>query len=304
MTLYMPIGLPGCGKSTWAEQKDGAKVFSSDAIREEYVSKGEYASIDDVPNDIVFGEMEKRTVKAISRGESVVYDATSISRKDRRHILDKTRKFGVERVGVLFLVPVSVCKERNANRERVVPDFVYDKMIRRFDVPMLGAEFDRIEIVRSGEMTEREKEMCSAEYRDGFDQHSPFHTLTIGEHMDRAADIMDELFKGEFPEYVREGVKLHDYGKAHTFFIGDDNKGHFYGHEHVGAYWYLVVNAESNDFWERHYKVAVLINWHMRPYVWERSEKAKIRDLKYIDGYGAELYGQVMAISKADRLAH
>ena len=132
MTLYMPIGLPGCGKSTWAEQKDGAKVFSSDAIREEYVSKGEYASIDDVPNDIVFGEMEKRTVKAISRGESVVYDATSISRKDRRHILDKTRKFGVERVGVLFLVPVSVCKERNANRERVVPDFVYDKMTPQY----------------------------------------------------------------------------------------------------------------------------------------------------------------------------
>lgn len=294
--FYMTIGLPGCGKSTWADRQ-GLTVHSSDSIREEFVGKGQYKSIDEVPNGEVFEIMQNRTIKSLTKGESVVYDATSISRKDRKQILDRVRRLGIERVAVLFLVPVSVCKDRNRKRERTVPEFVYDKMLKRFDVPMLGAEFEDILFHEDGKMNERERELCSFSCRETFDQHSPFHTLTVGEHLSKTR----ELYLSEkyiHPEFVLEAAKLHDFGKPHTFFIGDDGKGHFYGHENVGAYWYLVALGSKR------YKTAVLINWHMRPYAWEKSDKAKLRDLELIDRYDPDMYGQLMAISKADRRAH
>ena len=302
--FYMTIGVPGSGKSTWAKKQD-AIIHSSDSIREELL--GKYSSIDEVPNGEVFSIMLQRTKASLTKGENVVYDATNMSRKDRKYILNRVQDFGAIRVGVLFLVPISECKRRNESRERTVPEFVIDKMLKRFDVPLYGAEFDEILIVAGGEMNKDEYNKGTADYMNSFDQHSPYHTLTLGEHMDKAWEIYDSEYGDKHPPYVVSAVKLHDIGKPHTFFVGEDNKGHFYGHENVGAYWYLTRTITKNTTLnpkDLAYKTAVLINWHMRPYVWGKSEKAKLRDLEYIDRYDPDMYGQLMAISKADRKAH
>ena len=293
--FYMTIGLPGAGKTTWAKEQ-GIDWHSSDAIREEFNTED---------NSEVFAEMRRRALESLGNGKDCIYDATNMSKKDRSEILKIVRKSHAKRVAVLFLVPVDECKSRNSRRDKPVPDYVFDKMLRAFDIPMPCAEFEEIRIIANGEASESETRMLSKEYRDGFDQHNSYHTLTIGEHMDKSEEVFEALFRGKYPAYVKEAVKHHDMGKPFTFSVDDNGTGHFYGHEHVGAYWYLVTNYKDEDaFWEKTFKTGILINWHMRPLVWDSSSKTKMRDLYYIDRYDPDMYGQLHAMSKADRKAH
>ena len=194
--LYVTVGFPGCGKTTWAKEQK-IDWHSSDEIRKE---------LNTLDNNIVFTEMRKRAIQSIENGRNCIYDATNVSRKDRRDILFSAKKRNVWRVCVLFLVPISECKRRNQLREDVVPDYVYDNMIRRFDVPLTDAEFDEIIIIHNGEMSAEEKEMLSSDYVASFDQHSPFHSLTLGEHLKKTDMLFMEESGGKYFSFVPEAI--------------------------------------------------------------------------------------------------
>lgn len=133
MAFYMTIGLPGCGKSTWAE-KTGFEIISSDAMREQL-------GLADNDNS-VFPLMESRVLSLVASGTDVIYDATNLEHVKRINLLSKL--YSTEKVAVVFPTPLEVCKERNHGRERVVPDFVYDRMLKNFDVPYVTESFDRV----------------------------------------------------------------------------------------------------------------------------------------------------------------
>ena len=46
---------------------------------------------------------------------------------------------------------------------------------------------------------------------------------------------------------------------------------------------------------------SLLINLHMRPYVWEQSEKARQNDLKL---FGTDIVNNIYILNKCDRFAH
>ena len=128
--FIMLVGLPASGKSTYAEglKEQGYSVHSSDAIREELT--GDVNSQD--KNTDVFSVLHKRIKSDLENGISCVYDATNISMKRRKAFLDELRKFECAKKCVLFAVPVEMCKDRNQNRERKVPDETYDRMLKNF----------------------------------------------------------------------------------------------------------------------------------------------------------------------------
>ena len=87
--LIILCGLPGSGKSSYAEQfkavddascTDITVIHSSDAIREELF--GDAGSQED--NGRVFELMRKRTTEDLKAGKTVIYDATNITRKARK----------------------------------------------------------------------------------------------------------------------------------------------------------------------------------------------------------------------------
>lgn len=143
-TFFMTIGLPGSGKSTWAAMQKDCIVLSSDDYREKLFGD----ATDQTHNAEVFNALRKDTVKYLEEGRNVIYDATNMSIKDRNSILrDILHLFDVCTIAVVFATPVEVCKERNKNRSRVVPDFVYDKMIKRFEFPLLAEGFDDVVVL-------------------------------------------------------------------------------------------------------------------------------------------------------------
>lgn len=139
--MILLIGLPGSGKSTWAERysknRKHTVSISSDKIREELY--GDEATQGD--NNKIFSLVRERAEEALKDCKDVIIDATNMTIKDRSAYFDIAKTYEATVIGILFDIPVEECKRRNSKRDRVVPDFVYDKMMKRYEQPQLSEGF-------------------------------------------------------------------------------------------------------------------------------------------------------------------
>ena len=146
--FIMLVGLPAVGKDTWAreyiKEHPYTVIHSSDDIREELYGD---ASHQGSPIK-VFELMRSRTLRDLRAGKDVIYNATNIKYKDRKSIMSQVLKVtDATCYCKIFVAPVEVCKERNVARERVVPDFVYDRMLQNFQMPFYNEGFEDIEVI-------------------------------------------------------------------------------------------------------------------------------------------------------------
>ena len=98
---------------------------------------------------------------------------------------------------------------------------------------------------------------------------------------------------------------IHDCGKPFCKQF-KDAKGndcditHYYGHENVRAYDALFFQYSPYD---DALMVSILVNLHIRPYVWERDNNEKLQE-KSKKLWGGMLYSLIMALHEANKAAH
>jgi predicted kinase len=138
--LIIPVGLPGCGKSSFAVNF-GIPVVSTDQIRAE-----EFGDVNDMSNnDAVFELYHARIEEGLFEEglDATVYaDATNLRDFARRKLLDIAYRMGAES-HVLLFTNTQQAVIRNTQRERRVPDdvmvrFVYQLEEALKDVPLEG----------------------------------------------------------------------------------------------------------------------------------------------------------------------
>ena len=322
--LYMLVGIPASGKSTWANENEGYDSnekftywFSSDKIRSIYNLKD---------NNKVFNILHNRIFEALREGYNAIYDATNVSRKYRIFFLNELnqKKIDCEKICVLFLTPVHICKERNAARFECVPDYVYDRMLRNFQLPMKEEGWDeiRIETIQSCMPYEpaawiKEFGCSKMEIFDGkwdMEQENEHHTLSLQEHQKRTFSYIYQkythlaMFNICIP--LMTAASYHDIGKFWTKTKNEgDRNAHYYGHENWGAYEFLVLiymmatdeGGVAAKIDMEDYQTALLINWHMCPYAWEKSPKAKEKDEKLLS---MTFHYMLDILHEADKEAH
>lgn len=139
-TLYTLVGLPGSGKSTYASEKKECITVSSDAIRKELF--GDEATQGD--NAKIFSIVHERIKEELKKGNDVIFDATNINPRNRKKVFDDDADMNV---AVYFNTPVEECKKRNGSRERVVPEYVIDRMAKHMIPPSYEEGFDDIIVI-------------------------------------------------------------------------------------------------------------------------------------------------------------
>ena len=116
--VWLLAGIPGSGKSTWAREqiaKYGGVHCSRDEIRFSLLKEGEdYFSHED---EVIRLWTEKVHQAILSPDVGDVYiDATHLTEKARRKVIDSLPTANYEIITVIFHIPLEVCLERNEKR--------------------------------------------------------------------------------------------------------------------------------------------------------------------------------------------
>ena len=149
--VVMGVGIPGSGKTTAlcevAEHLDITRI-SPDEIREELTGNQASQSVDAE----AWNEAYRRVQTTLELGHSAIVDATHAEAFRRPQTVEMYRSFGaVAVVAVVFDTPLEVAKERNATRERVVPEYILDEMHAVLTGEPVTTEegFDKVIVVKS-----------------------------------------------------------------------------------------------------------------------------------------------------------
>lgn len=146
--LHITVGIVGSGKSTFVKklQADtGATVVCPDDIRGELCG-GNVA--DQSKNGLIFTKIVPERIKAGLKAGDVIYDATNYNRKNRRDVCIMAKTLGATVIAHVLNTPFDECRRRNAARsERVVPDFVLDRMISGYEAP--DKNIEKIDEIKS-----------------------------------------------------------------------------------------------------------------------------------------------------------
>ena len=291
--LIIIVGISGSGKSTFIKhtllnQYLNACVVSSDAIREEMFGD---ESIQKDPEK-VFQEAYRRVKGFLTEGKDVILDATNLSRKARRNVLNQCRVRGVEiqRECYVILAPPNMAIENQRSRERKTPQDVIYRQMSGFFMPELHEGFDKIVFYNPYNHTDTQifDELYPKLY--DIDQTGKWHVENVGHHTNLVFKAADEM---NAPDDVKEAAWYHDLGKYYT--RTEDEKGaHFNQHENVSAYLYLCDKVHEYDISERTKNIARLIHYHDAVY------RDFFKKVDFIEYYGAELYDKLMMLRKAD----
>lgn len=279
--LIILCGLPGSGKSRYAEQlqtientfdEPTAVVHSSDAIRKELF--GDAGSQEN--NALVFETMHKRVKDDLRAGKTVIYDATNITRKSRRGIINMTTKDDIVECHIVW-APIDTCIERDAERERSVGREVIDKMIRRWQSPHKSEGFDVVDVVCSDPDFDQVKYIAMQADQMHIPHDNPHHTLGVWEHCMQAYYKIEHCAGRPLNTDLKTAALWHDIGKPYTksWHIDkangavDYSHAHYYDHHCVGGY--LAYGLFLHDgFDEEDVDFTCWVSWlicnHMEPF--------------------------------------
>lgn len=126
MKFVLMVGIPGSGKSTVAAGliDQGYVCFNADIIRQELYGDAKTQG----DHQEVFGVMYERMEEAMCDEKDIVIDNTNVRKYNRRMLIALAKQWGYEVEIWLVDTPLEECLERNAKRERVVPEDVIVKM--------------------------------------------------------------------------------------------------------------------------------------------------------------------------------
>lgn len=302
--LYIMVGLSGSGKSTiaqkLAQEHENTVIVSSDQIREELT--GDYENQD--RNDEVFKVFHKRIRENLENNKNVIADATNLTMKSRRAILQNIKRLDVEKICYIVPKPIPLCEIDNKNRYHPVPDEVLDKQILRFQVPFYEEGFSKIIVHRDIKWKEYQMDSIKVFFAMfDFDQKNPHHNMTLDSHCLNAYKLFcDDILHVKFinPEYHNGfvmGAKLHDVGKLMTQTFDENGIAHYFGHSNAGSY-FILSQMTKSSFWTDNMLLdcCFLINYHMMPFSWD-TEKTKKR---WKERFGEYKYQMLLDFHECD----
>ncbi len=134
---YVCVGLPGSGKSTWANSQN-LPVVSTDTIRG--ILFGD-ESIQSNPKK-VFSVAFAQIMNFLKNDNDCIFDATNLTKRNRANVLKIIKPY--DAIAVYFNCDVETCIKRQNLRDRKVPTEVIENMAKRISIPTIEEGFKKI----------------------------------------------------------------------------------------------------------------------------------------------------------------
>ena len=281
-TLYMMVGIPGSGKSTYAKQVArayNATVFSSDSYR--MLVLGD--ETDQSNNQKVFDRLYKDMAFHLENVGNAVFDATNISVKTRAKAFNALGAIKYRKVAICCSTPIDECISRDKDRNRSVGESVILKFVKQFEYPQFFEGFENIyEAEDLLGVTPKEKWETDLGARadaisrmSGYDQNSKYHKYDVLTHSLVLSSFFNE-------SWLNESALFHDIGKTFTENVGEDGYSHYVGHANYSAYVLasnrkMLLLNKSPYFYpdgSHFFDIIFVVNQHMHIRDIIKSEKA------------------------------
>lgn len=145
--LIVMCGLPGSGKSTYTKYITDSGHFecvSTDQIRKRLYGDENIQGNGKEVFDTAFLQLQTFGLAK----KHCVFDATNITQKARRRVVQECRNYYDLIVCKYIDTPLEVCLHRNSQRERVVPKEVILRMANQFTMPSREEGFDYVDTIK------------------------------------------------------------------------------------------------------------------------------------------------------------
>lgn len=305
--LYMMVGIPGCGKSSYANSL-GGEVFSSDKLREELWGSEETQG----DNHELFSELQRRIRERLKFGATCVHDATNISAKKRASFLRELKGIDCKKICIFMATDIELCLERNEERGRSVPVEVIDRMYRQIEIPQYREGWDEIRVIQTRKDGKEYDIFATMDRLKKISHDNPHHMLTIGDHIIAVANHIAKVYAPKISpdldrmENLLEAAFYHDIGKEYTkSFLNEKGEktdiAHYYGHEHVSAYLYFlyISQDEINGCLDDCLYTTDLIQFHMRMHnIGVKDKEKSLAKIQKI--VGMKKYQDLLMLKDAD----
>ncbi len=146
--LYILVGIPGSGKTTYARAElatclrvsldDMRLMLTGNSFNPRYESL--VAEIGNASLDIVMRASRRR-------GYDIVFDVTSVSRRWRSATIRRAVSNDLDPHCIFFDIPLSVALQRNRARSNPVPEAVVARFFRQLEPPTLDEGFLNVTVV-------------------------------------------------------------------------------------------------------------------------------------------------------------
>ncbi|MEC4983672.1 MAG: ATP-binding protein [Oscillatoria sp. PMC 1068.18] len=141
LLCHFLIGIPGSGKSTFArkltELLPNTVIVSTDKIRAQLygaaIIQGKWAEIEK--------EAIAQIAKNVASNDNIIYDATNAKPSYRLEMVQNLADFDLELIAWYLDTKIEICKRRNRQRFRQVPEVVIESMAESLKLfPPIPAE--------------------------------------------------------------------------------------------------------------------------------------------------------------------
>ena len=297
--LIIMCGISASGKSTCAKElsvKENATIVSSDKIRAEL---GDIS--DQSQNEKVFQIFYKRIKQLMIKNEDVVADATFLTIKSRKQIIEMAKRYNYYIECDLVVKDINSCIKDDNLRQYSVGERVILKQVKRFQIPFKEEGLNKIKIVNNVKAPVISDYVEFHKQLDCFVQHNKYHNMAVGKHQRLSYAYAKN---NNYPLLLLKAIQSHDIGKLFTQTFDENNQAHYYSHENYGAYLrlcdflYDIYNVIDDEYEQYALDIVFYINYHM---VIQNSCTTEKSTNKYRKLFGEEKYNNLLLMYKADK---
>lgn len=146
---YFLVGLPGSGKSTWANTRFLLPIVGTDQWVDRFAEeRGQ--TYNEVFNDVIKEAtrlFDMQVNEMIYQKRDFVWDQTNLTAKSRKAKLAKLKDYDIS--AVVFDIDPDILTQRQAQRPgKIIPAHVLKSMTDNYQVPSLEEGFTRIRFVK------------------------------------------------------------------------------------------------------------------------------------------------------------